>query len=63
MNEGWPNTLVAAQGPERQTVGQLATLWKVQHATARSTARLLREELRLLYDVDDAALAPAHLDA
>jgi transposase len=52
------------KAPERQTVGQLATLWEVQHANrALYRAFLLREELRLLYHLDDPALAPAHLDA
>jgi transposase len=52
------------KAPERQTVGQLATLWEVQQANRRLyRAFLLREELRLLYQLDDPALAPAHLDA
>jgi transposase len=52
------------KAPERQTVGQLATLYEVQHANrALYRAFLLREELRLLYHLDDPALAPAHLDA
>ena len=52
------------KAPERQTVGQLATLWDVQQANTRLyRAFLLREELRLLYHLDDPALAPAHLDA
>jgi transposase len=52
------------KAPERQTVNQLATLWEVQHANrALYRAFLLREELRLLYHLDDPALAPAHLDA
>jgi transposase len=52
------------KAPERQTVDQLATLYEVQHANrALYRAFLLREELRLLYHLDDAALAPAHLDA
>ena len=52
------------KAPERQTVGQLATLWKVQQANRRLyRAFLLREELRLLYQLHDPALAPAHLDA
>jgi transposase len=52
------------KAPERQTVGQLATLWEVQQAN-RSLYRafLLREQLRLLYHLDDPRLAPAHLDA
>jgi transposase len=52
------------KAPERQTVGQLATLWEVQRANrALYRAFLLREELRLLYQLEDPALAPAHLDA
>jgi transposase len=52
------------KAPERQTVGQLATLWEVQQANRRLyRAFLLREELRLLYHLDDPTLAPAHLDA
>jgi transposase len=52
------------KAPERQTVGQLATLWEVQQTNRRLyRAFLLREELRLLYQLDDPALAPAHLDA
>ena len=52
------------KAPERQTVGQLATLWEVQHSNrALYRAFLLREELRLLYHLDDPRLAPAHLDA
>jgi len=52
------------KAPERQTLGQLATLGEVQQANSRLyRAFLLREELRLLYHLDDPALAPAHLDA
>jgi transposase len=52
------------KAPERQTIGQLATLWQVQQANTRLyRAFLLREELRLLYHLDDPHLAPAHLDA
>jgi transposase len=52
------------KAPERQTVGQLATLWEVQnHNRQLYRAFLLREELRLLYHLPDPALAPAHLDA
>jgi transposase len=52
------------KAPERQTVGQLATLWEVQnHNRQLYRAFLLREELRLLYHPPDPALAPAHLDA
>jgi transposase len=52
------------KAPERQTVNQLATLWEVQHANRQLyRAFLLREELRLLYHLDDPRHAPAHLDA
>ena len=52
------------KAPERQSADQLATLYEVQQAN-RSLYRafLLREELRLLYHLDDPRLAPAHLDA
>ena len=51
------------KAPERQTIDQLATLYEVQHANrALYRAFLLREELRLLYHLDDPRLAPAHLD-
>jgi transposase len=52
------------KAPERQTAGQLATLGEVQQANTRLyRAFLLREELRLLYHLDDPRLAPEHLDA
>jgi transposase len=52
------------KAPERQTLGQLATLGQVQQANTRLyRALLLREELTLLYHLPDARLAPAHLDA
>jgi len=52
------------KAPDRQTVRQLATLGQVQHANRRLyRAFLLREQLRLLYHLDDPRLAPAHLDA
>ena len=52
------------KAPERQSVDQLATLHEVQHANhSLYRAFLLREELRLLYHLDDPRLAPAHLDA
>jgi transposase len=52
------------KAPERQSVGQLATLWEVQNENRRLyRAFLLREELRLLYHLPDPRLAPAHLDA
>jgi transposase len=52
------------KAPERQTVGQLATLGDVAQANRRLyRAFPLREQLRLLYHLDDPRLAPAHLDA
>src|SRR4051794_10928754 len=49
---------------EHQTVNRLATLGEVRQADRRLyRAFLLRVELRLLYDLPDPALAPAHLDA
>jgi transposase len=52
------------KAPERQTIGQLATLAEVQaHNRRLYRAFLLREELRLLYHLPDPALAPEHLDA
>jgi transposase len=52
------------KAPERQTIGQLATLADVQtHNRRLYRAFLLREELRLLYHLGDPALAPEHLDA
>lgn len=52
------------KAPEHQTIRQLATLAEVQRENRRLyRAFLLREELRLLYHLDDPALAPAHLDA
>ncbi|MCA1678873.1 MAG: ISL3 family transposase [Actinobacteria bacterium] len=52
------------KAPEKQSVSQLALLHEVQQ-TNRSLYRgfLLKEELRLLYHLDDPTLAPAHLDA
>jgi transposase len=52
------------KAPEHQTIYQLATLAEVQRANRRLyRAFLLREELRLLYHLDDPSLAPEHLDA
>ena len=52
------------KSPEKQTPGQLALLGEVQQANKPMfRAFLLKEELRLLYQLDDPALAPAHLDA
>ncbi len=51
------------KAPAKQTINQLATLHEVQHANQPMyRAFLLKEELRLLYHLDDP-LAPAHLDA
>jgi transposase len=52
------------KSPDKQTVPQLALLGEVQQANKPMfRAFLLKEELRLLYQLDDPALAPAHLDA
>jgi transposase len=52
------------KSPDKQTVPQLALLGEVQQANkAMFRAFLLKEELRLLYALEDPALAPAHLDA
>jgi len=52
------------KAPDKQTIDQLALLGEVQQAN-RSLYRgfLLKEELRLLYQLEDPELAPAHLDA
>jgi transposase len=52
------------KAPEKQSIPQLALLGEVQHANkALYRAFLLKEELRLLYQLDDPRLAPAHLDS
>ena len=52
------------KSPDKQSVPQLALLGEVQQANkAMFRAFLLKEELRLLYALEDPALAPAHLDA
>ena len=52
------------KAPAKQTVPQLALLAEVQQANKPMfRAFLLKEELRLLYQLEDPALAPAHLDA
>ncbi len=52
------------KAPAKQSVKQLAVLGEVQQANkAMFKAFLLKEELRLLYALEDPALAPAHLDA
>jgi transposase len=52
------------KAPANRSIYQLATLAEVQRENRRLyCAFLLREELRLLYHLDDPALAPEHLDA
>ena len=52
------------KAPEKQSIDQLAVLAEVQQANrALYRSFLLKEELRLLYQLDDPTLAPAHLDA
>jgi transposase len=52
------------KSPEKQTPGQLALLSEVQQANKPMfRAFLLKEELRLLYQLEDRSLARAHLDA
>ena len=52
------------KSPDKQSVPQLALLGEVQHANkAMFRAFLLKEELRVLYQLADPTLAPAHLDA
>ena len=52
------------KAPDKQSVRQLALLGEVAHANkAMFRAFLLKEELRVLYQLADPALAPAHLDA
>lgn len=52
------------KSPEKQTLDQLAKLGEVQQANRPLyRAFLLKEELRLLYHLDDPSLAPKHLDA
>jgi transposase len=52
------------KSPDKQSIPQLALLGEVQHANkAMFRAFLMKEELRLLYQLEDPALAPAHLDA
>jgi transposase len=50
--------------PDKQTIPQLALLGEVAQANkAMFRAFLMKEELRLLYQLEDRTLAPAHLDA
>ena len=52
------------KAPERQSISQLAALGEVSLANRRLfRAFLLKEQLRLLYHLDDPALAPEHLAA
>jgi transposase len=52
------------KAPDKQSIEQLALLHEVQQANKPLyRAFLLKEELRVLYQLDDAALAPEHLDA
>jgi transposase len=52
------------KSPDKQSIPQLALLGEVAHANkAMFRAFLLKEELRLLYALEDPMLAPAHLDA
>ena len=52
------------KSPDKQSVPQLALLGEVQQANKPMfRAFLLKEELRLLYALEDPAVAPAHLDA
>jgi transposase len=52
------------KAPAKQTVPQLALLGEVQQANKPMfRAFLLKEELRLLYQLEDPSLAPSHLHA
>ena len=52
------------KAPGKQSVEQLALLSEVQQANkALYRGFLMKEELRLLYQLEDPRLAPAHLDA
>ncbi len=52
------------KAPEKQTIDQLAKLGEVQQANQPLyRAFLLKEELRLLYHLEDPLLAPTHLDS
>jgi transposase len=52
------------KAPSKQSIEQLALLGEVQQANrALYRAFLLKEELRLLYQLDDPTLAPDHLAA
>jgi transposase len=52
------------KAPEKQTLEQLAKLGEVQQANQPLyRAFLLKEELRVIYQLEDPELAPEHLDA
>jgi transposase len=52
------------KSPQKQSIEQLTLLAEVQAANKPLyRAFLLKEELRVLYQLDDPRLAPAHLDA
>jgi transposase len=52
------------KAPAKQTIAQLALLHEVQQANKPLyRAFLLKEELRVLYQLEDPTLAPEHLDA
>ncbi len=52
------------KAPERQSTWQLAALHEISKTNRRLyRAFLLKEQIRLLYHLDDPAAAPAHLDA
>jgi hypothetical protein len=52
------------KNPEKQSISQLALLGEVQQANKPMFRAFLRkEELRLLYHLEDPVLAPAHLGA
>jgi transposase len=52
------------KAPAKQTLAQLALLHEVQQANKPLyRAFLLKEELRVLYQLDNPTLAPEHLDA
>jgi transposase len=52
------------KSPDKQTIPHLALLGEVQQANkAMFRAFLLKEELRLPYQLQDPTLAPAHIDA
>jgi transposase len=52
------------KAPAKQTIAQLALLHQVQQTNKPLyRAFLLKEELRVLYQLEDPTLAPEHLDA